>query len=119
MAGIDSTMEGRNMPRGQKTAYSEKQKLKAEHIDESYAARGVDKKEAEARAWATVNKQTGGGEKSGSGRKVSAKRKAAARRDSARRGSAAKHGHSPNRGRVSAGKRRKSTTSRARRSSSR
>jgi plasmid stabilization system protein ParE len=55
------------MPRGDKSAYTEKQKRKAEHIEESYEERGVSEKEAEKRAWATVNKQDGGGKKSGSG----------------------------------------------------
>ena len=56
------------MPRGDKDAYTDKQKRKAEHIEESYESRGVPKDEAEARAWATVNKEDGGGNKSGSGR---------------------------------------------------
>jgi len=56
------------MPRGDKGAYTDKQKRKAEHIEEGYEDRGVSKKEAEARAWATVNKESGGGKKSGSGR---------------------------------------------------
>lgn len=59
------------MARGSKTAYTDKQKRKAEHIEEGYKERGVSKKTAEARAWATVNKQDGGGKKSGSGRKAS------------------------------------------------
>lgn len=56
------------MPRGDKSAYSDKQKRQAEHIEEGYERRGVAKDEAERRAWATVNKETGGGKKSGSGR---------------------------------------------------
>ena len=56
------------MPRGDKDAYTDKQKRKAEHIEEGYEKRGVSKKEAESRAWATVNKSDGGGKKSGSGR---------------------------------------------------
>ncbi|HKP95420.1 MAG TPA: plasmid stabilization protein [Fibrobacteria bacterium] len=56
------------MPRGDKSAYSDKQKRQAEHIEEGYEKRGVSKDEAERRAWATVNKATGGGKKSGSGR---------------------------------------------------
>ncbi len=56
------------MPRGDKSSYSDKQKRQAEHIEEGYEDRGVSKKEAESRAWATVNKQSGGGEKSRSGR---------------------------------------------------
>ena len=56
------------MPRGDKSAYSSKQKRKAEHIAEGYEDRGVSKKEAKSRAWATVNKESGGGEKSGYGR---------------------------------------------------
>ncbi len=57
------------MPQGDKSAYTDKQKRKAAHIEQSYEERGVSKDEAEARAWATVNKQDGGGKKSGSGRK--------------------------------------------------
>ena len=55
------------MPRGDKSKYTQKQKRKAEHIEEGYERRGVSEKEAERRAWATVNKQEGGGKKSGSG----------------------------------------------------
>ena len=56
------------MPRGDKSKYTDKQKRKAEHIEEGYENRGLDEKEAERRAWATVNKESGGGNKSGSGR---------------------------------------------------
>jgi plasmid stabilization system protein ParE len=56
------------MPRGSKEAYTDKQKRQAEHIEEGYKDRGVASDEAERRAWATVNKETGGGKKSGSGR---------------------------------------------------
>jgi plasmid stabilization system protein ParE len=56
------------MPQGDKSAYTDKQKRKAEHIEEGYEKRGVSHKEAEKRAWATVNKESGGGNKSGSGR---------------------------------------------------
>ncbi|MBO9514696.1 MAG: plasmid stabilization protein [Variovorax sp.] len=56
------------MPRGDKSSYSDKQKRQAEHIEKGYEHRGVGKGEAERRAWATVNKETGGGKKSGSGR---------------------------------------------------
>ena len=56
------------MPRGDKSKYTEKQKRQAEHIEEGYEDRGLPEKEAERRAWATVNKMTGGGKKSGSGR---------------------------------------------------
>jgi plasmid stabilization system protein ParE len=62
------------MPQGDKSSYTDKQKRQAEHIEEGYEHRGLSTKTAEARAWATVNKLTGGGKKSGSGRK----RKAAA-----------------------------------------
>jgi len=63
------------MPRG---AYTEKQDRKAEHIEEGYEERGVSKKEAERRAWATVNKRDKGGKNSGSGR--SSSRSAAAKK---------------------------------------
>ena len=56
------------MPRGDKSKYTDKQKRQAEHIEKSYEERGVPEKEAEGRAWATVNKLSGGGKKSGSGR---------------------------------------------------
>jgi plasmid stabilization system protein ParE len=56
------------MPRGDKGKYTDKQKRQAEHIEDSYENRGVSKKEAESRAWATVNKESGGGKKSGSSR---------------------------------------------------
>jgi plasmid stabilization system protein ParE len=56
------------MPQGDKSSYTDKQKRQAEHIEEGYEKKGVSKGEAEARAWATVNKTSGGGRKSGSGR---------------------------------------------------
>jgi plasmid stabilization system protein ParE len=56
------------MARGSKKSYTSKQKRKAGHIEEGYEKRGVSKKEAEKRAWATVNKSDKGGKKSGSGR---------------------------------------------------
>ena len=63
------------MPRGDKSKYTDKQKRQAEHIEESYEKQGVSEEEAESRAWATVNKESGGGKKSGSGRKNSADKK--------------------------------------------
>lgn len=56
------------MPRGDKSSYTDKQKRKAQHIEQGYEDRGTPKKEAESRAWATVNKESGGGNASGSGR---------------------------------------------------
>jgi plasmid stabilization system protein ParE len=56
------------MPQGDKGKYTDKQKRQAEHIAEGYEDRGVSEKEAKSRAWATVNKESGGGKKSGSGR---------------------------------------------------
>jgi plasmid stabilization system protein ParE len=56
------------MPRGDKSAYTDKQKRQAEHIEEGYKHRGASDGEAERRAWATVNKASGGGKKRGSGR---------------------------------------------------
>ena len=90
------------MPRGDKSSYTKKQKRQAEHVEEGYEDRGVSHKEAERRAWATVNKETHGGKKSGSGRgrktshassrkggriggRASAKRSAAARSRSAKK----------------------------------
>jgi plasmid stabilization system protein ParE len=93
------------MPRGDKSSYTNKQKRKAEHIEEGYESRGVSRREAARRAWATVNKETGGGKKSGSGRgkkenrsasrkggrlggRASARRSAAARSRSAKKAAA-------------------------------
>lgn len=89
------------MPRGDKSSYMDKQKRKAEHIEEGYEKRGVPEKEAERRAWATVNKESGGGNKSGSGRgkkdtKVSSRKggraggRASAARPAAERSASAK-----------------------------
>ena len=89
------------MPRGDKSTYTDKQDRKADHIAKGYEKRGVSHKEAERRAWATVNKESGGGNKSGSGRgvrdtKVSARKggriggKASAARSSAARSASAK-----------------------------
>ena len=73
------------MPQGSKAKYTDKQKRQAEHIEESYEKRGMSKKTAETRAWQTVNKQSGGGEKSGGGRDTPEKAKAEARKESGRR----------------------------------
>jgi hypothetical protein len=56
------------MPRGDKSKYSDKQKRQAEHIEQGSESRGTPAPEAARRAWATVNKVTGGGKKGGSGR---------------------------------------------------
>ena len=57
------------MPQGDKSSYTDKQKRQAEHIETGYEKNGFSEKTAVARAWATVNKLSGGGKKSGSGRK--------------------------------------------------
>ena len=81
------------MARGDKDKYTDKQKRKAEHIEESYEAKGISKGEAEARAWATVNKQSGGGErKGGGGQAKSPAAKAKARESSAKRAAATRKG---------------------------
>lgn len=76
------------MPRGDKSAYTEKQKRKAEHIEEGYRERGIGEAEAERRAWATVNKMDHGGKKSGSGRGTP-QNKAPARKGGRKGGAAA------------------------------
>lgn len=78
------------MPRGDKSKYTDKQKRQAEHIEEGYEKSGVSEEEAERRAWATVNKESGGGKLSGSGRKKSssAGKDAPDRDSSATKGSA-------------------------------
>ena len=82
------------MPRGSKAKYTDEQKRKAAHIEDSYEQKGVSGEEAEARAWATVNKQSGGGEKAGgSGQRKAPARKATARHDSAKRATASREGH--------------------------
>jgi plasmid stabilization system protein ParE len=89
------------MPRGDKSKYTDKQKRRAEHIEEGYEKHGVSDDEAERRAWATVNASSGGGKKSGSGRgkqenKAPAKKggriggRASASRPAAERSAAAK-----------------------------
>lgn len=81
------------MPTANKDKYTKEQKRKAAHIEESYEEKGVSKGEAEGRAWATVNKQSGGGErKGGSGTKKSSASKADDRQDSAKRAAATKRG---------------------------
>ncbi|UIN54999.1 Rho termination factor N-terminal domain-containing protein [Pseudomonas kribbensis] len=83
------------MPRGSKAKYTAEQKRKAAHIEDSYEQKGVPQDEAEARAWATVNKQSGGGEKAGgSGRRKPASAKADDRKESARRATVSREGHS-------------------------
>jgi plasmid stabilization system protein ParE len=87
------------MPRGSKSAYTNKQKRQAEHIEEGYEKDGVSHKEAESRAWATVNAMDGGGKKSGSGRgkktnkapaRKGAKKAAASRKKTAKKKTAKK-----------------------------
>jgi hypothetical protein len=107
------------MPRGDKSSYTGKQKRMAEHIEEGYEDRGVGEKEAERRAWATVNKETGGGDKSGSGRgvpdtsvsskrggKASASRPAAARSASAKKAAATRKRQATKRSRAKATRRK-------------
>ena len=81
------------MARGSKEKYTEEQKRKAEHIEKSYEHKGAPKDKAEAKAWATVNKQSGGGEKSGgSGKKTSKREKEQAKKDSAKRAAQTRQG---------------------------
>jgi hypothetical protein len=68
------------MPRGDKSSYTSKQKRQAEHIEEGYEKRGVSRREAGRRAWATVNKEEGGGKKRFPSRSASARKGAATRR---------------------------------------
>ena len=98
------------MPQGDKSSYTKKQRRQADHIAEGYEKRGVSEKEAEARAWATVNKQDKGGKKSGSGRgkkssNASAKkggRKGGSSQSSEKRSAAAKKGWATRRARGTA-----------------
>jgi hypothetical protein len=86
-----------SMPRGDKSSYTGKQKRKAEHIEEGYEKRGISKKTAAKRAWATVNKQDGGGKKSGSGKatkKSSASKKSASKKSASKKSSGSKSARS-------------------------
>jgi hypothetical protein len=91
---IRNSQQEQAMPRGDKSSYSSRQKREAAHIEEGYEKRGVSKKTAQKRAWATVNKQDGGGAKKGSGRKKTSRKKTTAkkstRKKSTRRKSASK-----------------------------
>ncbi|MGI8818254.1 MAG: plasmid stabilization protein [Gemmatimonadales bacterium] len=115
------------MPRGDKSAYTDRQKRKAEHIEEGYEKRGVSGGEAARRAWATVNKEEGGGKKSGSGRgKKSTKRSKSSRSAAAKKGAARRRSKSTagrkgpsTRSRKSATRGRKSASGRSRKSAKR
>ncbi len=85
------------MPRGDKSKYTDKQERMADHIEEGYEKRGVPEKEAERRAWATVNKTTHGGKKPGGGgygkaEDHSSERKGGSSQSTAKRSAAAKKG---------------------------
>lgn len=80
------------MSQGDKDKYTDKQKRKAEHIEDSYKAKGVADDEAEKRAWATVNKQSGGGEAGGSGEHKSSVAKHKSQQSSAKRAAATRRG---------------------------
>lgn len=79
------------MPQGSKQKYTAKQKRQAEHIEAGYEQQGIPSQKAEAIAWATVNKQSGGGERSGAGKNKSEEEKAEARKDSAHNAVITKH----------------------------
>ncbi|MGE3334414.1 MAG: plasmid stabilization protein [Rhodospirillaceae bacterium] len=120
------------MPRGDKSSYSNKQKRQAEHIEGGYEDKGVSHKEAEARAWATVNAMDGGGKKSGSGRgrktnkaparkggrkggaarKKTVSRKSASRSSSSRATAGAKRGRAPARKKTARKKTARKSTAR-------
>jgi plasmid stabilization system protein ParE len=78
------------MPRGDKSSYTDKQKRQARDIEQGYERKGVSTKESERRAWATVNKISGGGKKSGSGRKESGVKKAGAKTATTKKSAARK-----------------------------
>jgi hypothetical protein len=113
------------MPRGDKSSYTSKQRRQANHIEEGYKKRGVSEDEAERRAYATVNKMTGGGKKSGSGRgkavnMAPAKKggrkggAAAASRSAAARSASAKKGAATRKRNASASSRKSARTSKTR-----
>lgn len=80
------------MPRGDKSKYTSKQKRQAQHIEEGYEKRGLNRKAAESRAWATVNKSTGGGKKKGGSGRGKSVSKASARKGGRIGGSRSKGG---------------------------
>lgn len=65
LGALSHILRIQKMPSGDKSAYTDKQKRQAKHIEEGYEERGLPESEAERRAWATVNKQDGGGKKTG------------------------------------------------------
>lgn len=92
------------MPRGSKKTYTDKQKRMAKHIEESYESRGLNEDESARRAWATVNKETGGGEKSrGGGTRKSDRAKKASRKSVGRNAAASRNSGETNLGRKNAG----------------
>jgi hypothetical protein len=120
----------RQMPRGDKSAYTAKQRRQAEHIEEGYKRRGVPEKEAERRAWATENAMTGGGRKSGSGRgkkvnKAPARKggrvggRASASRSKAAKSTSARKAAATRKRRAGAGSSKRSSAGGARRSTKR
>lgn len=87
------------MPRGDKSKYTAKQQRMAEHIEEGYEKRGAPEKEAERRAWATVNKATGGGRRKGGSGRGKAENKEPMRRGGRKGGHATKSRRSSSSGR--------------------
>lgn len=83
------------MPRGDKSKYTDKQERKADHIAESYEDRGVPEKEAERRAWATVNKDDAGGKKPGGSGRGKRTGHPAAHKGGRKGGAASAHGQGP------------------------
>lgn len=73
------------MPRGSKSSYTDKQKRQARHIEEGYEKKGLSRKTAAARAWATVNKETGGGLKSAPKKKKAATKKKAVKKSATKK----------------------------------
>jgi len=80
------------MAQGSKAKYTDKQKRKAEHIEEGYEKRGVSKKEAEERAWRTVNKEDKGGKKPGGSGRGKKSSKTSSRKGGKKGGAAKKTG---------------------------
>jgi hypothetical protein len=95
------------MPRGDKSSYTDKQKRQAEHIEEGYEKKGSSSKRAERIAWATVNKESGGGKKSGSGSKGKSKSKSKSK--SASKGKSKSKGASKGKGKKSSSHSKKSS----------
>jgi hypothetical protein len=107
---VQNSLQEVEMARGDKSKYTDKQKRTAHKIERGYEDRGVSKGEAERRAWATVNKNTGGGKKGGSGSKSSSSRGSSSKSSSSKSSSSKKSSGSKTSRSKSTGAKKKSSS---------